>query len=78
MYHVRVITGENVVVEHHMRSEPIDSRQERELLNDREDHWLDIERIPFDHRTDYVLETADEFSESDPIAERVADFAPEC
>lgn len=63
MYHVRVITGENVVVEHHMVHEPMDSRREKELLNEREDHWLDVERIPFDHRTDYVLETENEFCE---------------
>lgn len=74
MYHVRVITGENVVVEHHMLHEPLDSRSERELLGDRDGHWVDVERIPFDHRTDYVLETENEFADS----ECVEDVAAEC
>lgn len=55
MYHVRIITGENVVVEHHILHEPLDPSKERELLNGR-DYWLDVERIPFDHELDYVLE----------------------
>lgn len=59
MYHVRVIKDKSVV-EHHMIYEPLDSFKERELLNNREGCWLDIERIPFDQQLDYVLESEDD------------------
>ena len=36
MYHLRVVTGENVVVEHHMVHEPVDAEKERELIDGRE------------------------------------------
>lgn len=77
MYHVRVITGENVVVEHHMLYEPLDSASERKLLDGKEGHWVDVERIPFDHRTDYVLETENDFADSE-CSECAEDVAAGC
>jgi len=45
MYHIRVLK-DDIVVDSYLQHEPIDTNTERELLKNREDHWIDVERLP--------------------------------